>query len=104
MHTGPGLQNERTALAWQRTALSVLAGAAALARLTADRLGPLALAGLAVALPLTLWVFFESRGRYARDPGAETRLRARSGRAPASLASAIAVMALIELVALLRPS
>lgn len=102
MQPHPGLQNERTALAWQRTALSVMAGAAALARLTVGRLGPVALLGLVVALPLTLWVLVESQGRYRRDAGGQDRPRARSGRAPACLAVTVAVLALIELAAIVH--
>ena len=39
----PGVGNERTALAWQRTALALVAGSAILTRLTFDRLGAVAL-------------------------------------------------------------
>jgi uncharacterized membrane protein YidH (DUF202 family) len=96
-----GVQNERTALAWQRTALSLAGASAALTRLTFDRLGPVALVSAAVAVPLTLWVFVESSGRYQHDAQIRRRRRSRGGRAPAALAIAVVVMALTELAALL---
>lgn len=96
----PGLGNERTALAWQRTALALVAGSAILARLTFDRLGVLALVSVVVALPLSVWVLVESRGRYAHDAGVRRRRRPRGGRAPAALTVATAVLALTELAAL----
>ncbi len=98
----PGIANERTALAWQRTALSLMAGAAVLARLTFDRLGLVAVATLGVALVLALWVLVESRGRYDHDAGTRLGERARSGRAPAALAVATVVVGLTEAAALLR--
>jgi uncharacterized membrane protein YidH (DUF202 family) len=75
-----GIANERTALAWQRTALSLATGAAVLARLTFDRLGVVAVAALAVALALALWVLVESRGRYAHDAAVRLRDRPRRRR------------------------
>lgn len=100
----PGVGNERTALAWQRTALSLVAGSAILTRLTIDRLGLFALASVIAAVPLGLWVFLESRGRYAHDAGVRLRLRPRSGRAAAALAFCTVVLALTELAALIsRP-
>lgn len=93
-----GAANERTALAWQRTALGALAGAAVLARLTVDRLGAAALVGLAATLPVCVWLFVEGRGRYRRDPGLVRRPAPRGGRAP--LALAVAVLASTELAAL----
>ena len=98
----PGRANERTALAWQRTALSLMAGAAILARLTFDRLGLVAVAVLGVALLLALWVLLESRGRYDHDAGTRRRQRPRGGRAPAALAAATVVVGLTEAAALLR--
>lgn len=95
-----GAQNERTALAWQRTALSLVAGSAGLSRLTFDRLGPVALVSVVVAVPLSMWVFWESRGRYRHDAGLRIRPRSRSARSSAALAIAIVAMALIELAAL----
>jgi uncharacterized protein DUF202 len=96
-----GAQNERTALAWQRTALSLLAGSAAVCRLTIDRLGPLALMCVVVAAPAAGWVFLESRGRYRHDAEIKARERPRGGRAPAALAPVTATIALTELAALI---
>ena len=92
--------SERTALAWQRTALSLMAGAAILTRLTWDRLGPPALAILVVTLGLSAWVFAESRGRYRDAIGLRPRKTRRGGRAPTLLGVAVVLIALVELVAL----
>jgi uncharacterized membrane protein YidH (DUF202 family) len=96
-----GLSNERTALAWQRTALSVLAGAAVLGRLTFDRLGFVALALLGLAVVLCLWVFAESRWRYAQQLGHRPRGRDRGGRAALFLSLATLLIGLTEASALL---
>jgi uncharacterized membrane protein YidH (DUF202 family) len=95
-----GSHNERTALAWQRTALSLLAASAVVARLTVDRLGALAVVSLLLVLPLSLWVMAESRGRYDHDAGVRRRARGRSGRAAAFLSVSVVVIALTELTAL----
>ena len=87
---------ERTTLAWQRTALSLLAGAAVLTRLTADQLGPFSLAGLAVVGPLALWVVGVGAGRLPQGSGA-TR-QSRDGRPAAGLCVGVAVLAVLELV------
>lgn len=92
--------NERTALAWQRTALALLAGSAVVARLTVDRIGVLAVLSLVVVLPLASWVMVESRGRYAHDAGMRLRSRPRGGRAPFVLTVATVLIALTELAAL----
>jgi uncharacterized membrane protein YidH (DUF202 family) len=97
-----GRANERTALAWQRTALALMAGTAILARLTFDRLGIAAVVVLGFALVLAAWVLIESRGRYEHDTGRRPRARSRSGRAPAALAVATVVVGLTETAALLR--
>ena len=65
----PGLAPERTALAWQRTALAIMFGTLVLARLTVGRIGPIALAVVAVSIPLSLWVFQQSNVRYDPTPG-----------------------------------
>lgn len=93
-----GVYNERTSLAWQRTALALVAGSAIVARLTLDRLGPVAVASLVLVLPLALWVMLESRGRYTRHAGV-ARPRSRGGRAPTALVLATVILALTELAA-----
>jgi uncharacterized membrane protein YidH (DUF202 family) len=103
-----GSANERTALAWQRTALSLMAGAAVVARLTISELGLFALVSLPLALGLSVWVFAESRWRYAqhRDKlhgGNPRRSHARGGRAPAFLVLATVLIAITELAAIVRP-
>jgi uncharacterized membrane protein YidH (DUF202 family) len=97
---GDGSHNERTALAWRRTALSLLAASAVVARLTADRLGGFAVLVLLLVLPLSLWVLMESRGRYDHDAGVRRRARGRSGRSAAFLTVSVVVIALTELTAL----
>ena len=97
----PGVYNERTALAWQRTALSLLAGAAVVARLAFDDLGLPAVIGFLVVLPLVAWVMWESQGRYHQHAGVRPRARPRGGRAPAALTVVAVVVALTELAALL---
>jgi uncharacterized membrane protein YidH (DUF202 family) len=96
-----GISNERTALAWQRTALSLVAGSAIIARLTWSSLGLVALVPLSAALLLSLWVFVEGSGRYSHDAGTRSRVRSRGGRAPLALAVATSLIGATELTALL---
>jgi uncharacterized membrane protein YidH (DUF202 family) len=95
-----GLSNERTALAWQRTALSLVAGSAILGRLTVDRLGLVAVALLGTAFVLCLWVFVESRWRYAQQLGVRPRGHGRGGRAAFALTTATCLMVVTEAAAL----
>jgi uncharacterized membrane protein YidH (DUF202 family) len=96
----PGVQNERTALAWQRTALSLMAGSAIVSRLTFERLGAVSLASVLLALPLALWVFLESRRRYRGEAVGRPSPGHRGGRATAALSAAIVVIAVTELAAM----
>lgn len=83
----PGLQIERTHLAWERTAFGYLAVTAVLLFHTdADRLGPgrIVLAGLSIALSLTVVVIARWRGRPV-DAGPE------AGGAPTVYSPAAAV-------------
>lgn len=100
----PGMANERTALAWQRTALALVAASAVMARLTWSQLGLAAMVPLTASLLLSLWVFAESWGRYSHDAGTRLRPRPRGGRAPTSLMLATVLVAATELAALVRPS
>ncbi|NYG59906.1 uncharacterized membrane protein YidH (DUF202 family) [Nocardioides daedukensis] len=96
----PGSANERTALAWQRTALTLIAGTAIMARLAVDQSGPPVLALVVVAAVLGTWVFFESAARYRHSAGHRTRPKGRGGRAALALAIATALIGLGELVLL----
>lgn len=95
-----GVANERTALAWQRTALSLLAGAAIMIRLTWGDLGGRTLIPLGGAILLSGWVFWESRVRYAHRAGPQSQMRRRGGRAPMALTLAISVIAMTEIATL----
>lgn len=95
-----GLANERTALAWQRTALSLVGGSAIVARLSWSQLGLAALVPVFVAVALALWVFVESNWRYAHSAGVRSRGRSRGGRGPLFLTLCVVVLATTELVAL----
>lgn len=97
----PGSSAERTALAWQRSALALLAGAAITVRLSFDRLGPVALVAPALVTPLACWVLLVSRGRYAHHYGTRIRNEPPDGRAPAGLALATIALAAGELMAII---
>lgn len=97
----PGLQNERTAFAWQRTALAVLASAAVVARLMYPTLGWCALLGIAFALVATAWVFRRSRLRYRRTHAVAEGKYARGGTDALLITAAVLLMGLLVLAAIL---
>lgn len=99
-----GLSNERTALAWRRTALAAIAGAAIVARLTFDRLGTISVLALACAVAFAGWILAESYGRYQHHAAVRVRPRDRGGRAPLFLAAATMTTGMVELAALLSMS
>jgi len=86
---------ERTALAWQRTALALATVSAVGTRLAVDRLGPLALVGL-LGLPMSAWVFLECRRQQRSMSSGDRRVR-RDGRGPSILTLAVALAALTEI-------
>ena len=94
-----GKPAERTALAWQRTGLSVAVAAAILSRLTYADLGVWALVVLAVCLGLCGWVLVDTRWRYRGRvvPGAG---RPGIGGWAAAVAASVVVMGVAELAAL----
>lgn len=112
--TDRGAQPERTALAWQRTALATAAGSAIVARHTVGPLGPGALIVMAASLVLALTAFVLGRRRYLAGPtgsrfttdGVRRRwaLPRRDGVAPALLSLAVGGIALTELAAVLAAS
>lgn len=88
---------ERTALAWQRTALAVIAAGAILTRVTVDRLGPVATFSVAVAAPLGLWVCWLAVQHNPRRLAAKAPRR--DGVAPLLLAVASCAVCAVGLAA-----
>lgn len=78
--TDAGLQPERTALAWQRTAVSFAAASLLFLR-WATQHGPLVVVLVAAALATATWTFFHTRTRLRRVahhfpmPGLEPAVR-----------------------------
>ncbi|TDD66099.1 DUF202 domain-containing protein [Jiangella aurantiaca] len=93
-----GAQNERTALAWTRTALALLVGVVLASRLAAEPLGPAAMVfGLAVA-PVALLILVLARRRYRRSNEALHADRALpDGKLPALVALVTLLLAALEI-------
>ncbi|SOC52095.1 DUF202 domain-containing protein [Ornithinimicrobium cerasi] len=99
----PGLQQERTALAWRRTGLALVVGALTVGRLTMDTLGAGVLVPAVVAAALAAWVVgvtLRSRKYAAVHPDEPHFDRVLAdGRVPAVVAVVAASLALGELTA-----
>lgn len=98
-----GLQPERTALAWQRTALAIALATAVVSRLTWSAIGPVAVVVLVVGLLHCAVLFHGSHHRYRVRRGV-----ARQGALPwpagihaALLLLQVTLLASMELAALL---
>lgn len=91
-------QPERTALAWQRTAISVLAAGLVMARLAALHDAALVVPVVAVVLPLAAWVLASSRRGYGVRSGRTRDRTLQVGLVGAALAGALAAMCLVELL------
>ncbi|MGV8845020.1 DUF202 domain-containing protein [Tessaracoccus sp.] len=61
----PGLQPERSALAWQRTALSIAVGSLIFGRILSTSLGLWALLPMLAGLTMSILLFLKSHLRYA---------------------------------------
>lgn len=72
----PGLQPERTALAWRRTTLALIGLSLGSARLTWHVLGPAALTFAVAGVSLGVWLTVHEQKRYVRH---STSLRAGTG-------------------------
>ena len=101
----PGLQQERTALAWRRTGLALVIGALTIGRLTMDTLGTSVLVPAFAAAVLAAWVVSVTlRGRryaltHPDEPNFDRILR--DGRVPAVVALVTVALAVGELTAAL---
>ncbi|MGM1060424.1 DUF202 domain-containing protein [Saccharothrix sp. Mg75] len=92
----PGLQPERTALAWRRTALALVAGSLVAVRLVDPPVGPWAGGAGLVATGL-LWAAAERRGRALCGRG--TRPGAGLLLATALLTAAVAALGVVRVLA-----
>ena len=95
----PGLQPERTALAWRRTALSVLVVAAGVARVVTPVLGVLALLAAAAGglQALAVTVLADRRYRAARRGPAGAGPARGAGALVTATATSAAVLGLLSL-------
>lgn len=93
-----GAQNERTALAWTRTALALLVGVVLATRLAAEPLGPAAVVfGLLVA-PVALLILVLARRRYRLSHEALHAERVLpDGKLPALVALVALLLAVLEI-------
>lgn len=97
----PGLQPERTYLAWQRTVLALAVGVAVGMRLTAPALGAVATVTGLIGLALTLAAYVGVRFRYRRAHAALQRHAAlpASGAWPlAALAGGVVALGILGLL------
>lgn len=101
----PGLQQERTRLAWRRTGLALVVGALTVGRLTMETLGAQVLVPALVAAALSSWVVVTTLrgGRMARTHPEESQFDRllHDGRLPAVVALVAASLASVELASLL---
>ncbi len=100
----PGMQQERTTLAWRRTGLSLLVGSLTIGRLTVDALGLVVVVPTVMTSALALWVIFEAlrARRMARDhPGEPIFSILADGRLPGAVAVVVALLAVAVLVSAL---
>jgi putative membrane protein len=89
-----GVARERTALAWTRTALALMATALLAGRIVLDRLGVLALALTAVAVPLAATVLVLAARRYRATLHADSPQP--DGRLLALVSTLVVVLAVTE--------
>lgn len=99
----PGLQPERTALAWRRTALGLAVGSLAAARLLGGQLGGL-LGGVGLAVAFALFEAARRRARHVdRALRADGHLTAGPGAALLATAAGVAlVVGLMGIVVVTR--
>jgi uncharacterized membrane protein YidH (DUF202 family) len=109
----PGMQQERTTLAWRRTGLSLLVGSLTIGRLTIDSIGPLVVVPVVMTTAVALWIVASAlrERRLSREhPGEPIFSVLSGGHLPAAsaltiglLAVAVAVSAVLRLTGTILP-
>ena len=98
----PGLQQERTILAWRRSGLALLVGALTIGRISLDTLGLVAVVPSVMVAGLALWVVLDAlrARRLARThPGEPGYSVLADGRLPAAVAVVVGTLGVVELAA-----
>lgn len=99
----PGLQPERTVLAWRRTVLALAVGAAVGARLLDPHIGPVAYVAALVVIVVALWAYVSVDRAYRRTARRLSRgeiAAVSPGPAVALVAVAVVALAMLALVLL----
>jgi putative membrane protein len=95
----PGLQNERTALAWTRTGLALLVAVLLASRITVGELGVVTIIFTVFTLPLAVTVIVSAGRRYRISHRAlESAAPLPDARLPAAVTVLVLSLAAIELI------
>ena len=98
----PGLQPERTALAWQRSALALAGATIVIGRLTFSAVGLIAVAVVALGVAHAAVVFATSQRHYRLRTGDVPTRTWPTGVHAALLSAQVAALGVLELLAVLR--
>jgi uncharacterized membrane protein YidH (DUF202 family) len=98
----PGLQPERTALAWQRSALALAAATIVIGRLTFSAVGLVALVVVALGVAHAAVVFATARRHYRLRTGEPNVSTWSTGVHAALLSAQVAALGVLETLAVLR--
>lgn len=100
-----GLQQERTALAWHRTGLTLVAASFIVGRLLLPALGTAVISSVALGVAAAVWAVTSTRrtAKYERGPNAESAFKfvLIDGRPPALVTGMVCLLCVVELSAIL---